>query len=510
MNIKRAKQEIKDTIEAYLLKDEYGEYELPAIRQRPVLLLGAPGMGKTQIMEQIARECGIALVSYTITHHTRQSAIGLPFISKMEFAGEEKAVTEYTMSEIIASVYEKMKKTGLKEGILFIDEINCVSETLAPAMLQFLQCKTFGNHPVPAGWVIVAAGNPPEYNKSVRDFDVVTMDRVKKIEVEPDYEVWREYAVKAGIHGAILSYLDARPAHFYQMENTVDGRKFATPRGWEDLSRLLEIYERLGKKADKEVVRQYLQHDRIAGEFAAYLELYQKYRSDYQIEEILKGHISESALRKLSHASFDERLSLVNLLLSGLRKRFVSAFEQELFTELLYEKMKEAGRVLSDKEKREKEAYELLIRQREETDRKRRKKKEAELLTKEEDRRLRRLSETLAAYETELKRCRPETGEEAFDVLRELFSQERERCEEREQEASETLEYAFDFLEAAFGDSQEMVVFLTGLNTTQEATVFLQNYSCERYERYNKSLLYRQSDQEIVKEIERLTGVRGE
>ena len=55
MNIKRAKQEIKDTIEAYLLKDEYGEYVIPQIRQRPVLLLGAPGIGKTQIMEQIAQ-----------------------------------------------------------------------------------------------------------------------------------------------------------------------------------------------------------------------------------------------------------------------------------------------------------------------------------------------------------------------------------------------------------------------------------------------------------------------
>ena len=51
-------------------------------------------------------------------------------------------------------------------------------------MLQFLQCKTFGNHEIPEGWVIVAAGNPPEYNKSVRDFDVVTLDRVKKIMVE--------------------------------------------------------------------------------------------------------------------------------------------------------------------------------------------------------------------------------------------------------------------------------------------------------------------------------------
>ena len=148
MNIKRAKQEIKDSIEAYLAKDEFGEYLIPAIRQRPILLMGAPGIGKTQIMEQIARECKVGLVSYTITHHTRQSAVGLPFIKEKTFGQETFSVTEYTMSEIIASVYEKMEKTGLKEGILFIDEINCVSETLAPMMLQFLQGKTFGNQKV--------------------------------------------------------------------------------------------------------------------------------------------------------------------------------------------------------------------------------------------------------------------------------------------------------------------------------------------------------------------------
>ena len=180
MNIKQAKQEVVDTVEAYLMKDEYGEYVIPSVHQRPVLLLGAPGIGKTQIMEQAARECGVALVAYTITHHTRQSAIGLPFISKKEYGGREYSATEYTMSEIVASIYNRMSETGLSEGILFIDEINCVSETLAPAMLQFLQCKSFGNHEIPKGWVIVAAGNPPEYNKSVREFDVVTLDRVKK------------------------------------------------------------------------------------------------------------------------------------------------------------------------------------------------------------------------------------------------------------------------------------------------------------------------------------------
>ena len=82
MNIKRAKQEIKNSIEAYLAKDEFGEYKIPAVRQRPVLLMGPPGAGKTQIMEQIARECKIGLVAYTITHHTRQRAVGLPFIKE--------------------------------------------------------------------------------------------------------------------------------------------------------------------------------------------------------------------------------------------------------------------------------------------------------------------------------------------------------------------------------------------------------------------------------------------
>ena len=240
MDIKRAKKEIKDSIEAYFAKDEFGDYMIPQIRQRPILLMGPPGIGKTQVMEQVAKECKVALVAYTITHHTRQSAVGLPFIEKKKYGGKEYSVTEYTMSEIIASVYDKMEETGLKEGILFIDEINCVSETLAPTMLQFLQCKMFGNQKIPEGWIIVAAGNPPEYNKSVRDFDVVTLDRIKKIDVDVNYDVWKEYAYQADIHPAILAYLEIRRDYFYRMETTVDGRVFATARGWEDLSQLLK------------------------------------------------------------------------------------------------------------------------------------------------------------------------------------------------------------------------------------------------------------------------------
>lgn len=116
MNIKRAKEEIEHTVKAYLAKDALGEYAIPAIRQRPILLMGPPGIGKTQVMEQVARECGVALVAYTITHHTRQSAVGLPFIRQRHYGDKDVSVTEYTMSEIIASIYAKMEATGLRRA----------------------------------------------------------------------------------------------------------------------------------------------------------------------------------------------------------------------------------------------------------------------------------------------------------------------------------------------------------------------------------------------------------
>ena len=130
MNIREAKDYIKDTVNAYLKKDEFGDYRIPVEKQRPIFLIGAPGIGKTAIMSQIAEELQIALVSYSMTHHTRQSALGLPFIKEKTYDGSTVSVSEYTMSEIIASIDDTMEESGVKEGILVPDEINCVSETL--------------------------------------------------------------------------------------------------------------------------------------------------------------------------------------------------------------------------------------------------------------------------------------------------------------------------------------------------------------------------------------------
>lgn len=333
MNIAQAKEEIRHTVQAYLKKDEAGNYRIPVIRQRPILLMGPPGIGKTQIMEQVARECGVGLVAYTITHHTRQSAVGLPMISEEVYEGETYSVTEYTMSEIIASVYRSIRDEGKKEGILFIDEINCVSETLTPAMLQFLQCKTFGNRAVPEGWIIVAAGNPPEYNKSVRDFDMVTLDRVRSIEVEAELNVWMNYAADRHVHGVILSYLQLRPKNFYRVERDVDGLRFITARGWEDLGALMQVYEELLIPVTEEVIGEYLRLPEVAEDFFAYYELYRKYQDDYGIREILRGEAQPAVYERLMNAGFDERLSVVNLLLDALKEPLTRLFEEKRFTD---------------------------------------------------------------------------------------------------------------------------------------------------------------------------------
>ena len=489
MDIKRAKQEIEDTVKAYLAKDPLGEYAIPAIRQRPILLMGPPGIGKTQVMEQVARECGVALVAYTITHHTRQSAVGLPFIRQRHYGDKDVSVTEYTMSEIIASVYAKMEATGLKEGILFIDEINCVSETLAPTMLQFLQCKTFGNQAVPAGWVIVAAGNPPEYNKSVRDFDIVTLDRVRRMDIEPDLGVWKEYARAAHIHSAILSYLELHPQNFYQINADVDGTQFVTARGWEDLSNLLDTYEQLGLKADEALIRQYIQHQKIAEDFAAYLDLYYKYRDDYGVEEILAGQVKSSVYARLLQAPFDERLSLVSLILSGLETRFAASRQADGVADACYAFLRETKKAFATLPEDLPDGTAVLFGQMiSDYDAETQKKRAAGLMSRAElNVRLRTFS-ILRTWEGELRHANAAGAQEAFELLRGQFNTLADARDEAQDKASAALEAAFDFMEQAFEESQEMVVFVTELTLSPAAHAFITETGCERYFKYNKDL----------------------
>ena len=490
MNIKEAKAQIADTVRAYLAKDAEGMPLIPVEKQRPILLMGPPGIGKTAIMEQIAKEMQINLVSYTITHHTRQSAIGLPFISKRNYGGKETSVTEYTMSEIIADVYDRIELSGIAEGILFLDEINCVSETLAPTMLQFLQYKTFGSHRVPDGFVIVTAGNPPEYNASVRDFDIVTLDRVRLIEVEADLAAWRGYALSATVHGAVTAYLEIRKEHFYAIRMTPEGKRFVTARGWEDLSRVMTVHEEKGLAVNRALIRQFLQDEEIADAFCTYYELWNKYKSLYDVPGILAGQTPDDETKTaLQRAPFDEKLSLLSLLADAIagdcrewRKHYAEAIAVRDVLRVIREGTESPGEDCTEEIA---QAAALL----------------QQTLTKKEQA---RLIDDREAYVTRgvIGALHEAAAQGAsFASVREWFAKREEARAEGAAQTDIRMTHAFSFLSGVFGEGQELVLYLTRLSAGEDTLSFVTEYGNDAYTRYAKLLLVDETREQLTREL---------
>ncbi len=483
----------------------FGEYRVSVVRQRPIFLLGAPGIGKTAIMEQIAQELGIALVSYSLTHHTRQSALGLPFITHKNYKGMEFDISEYTMSEIIASIYEVMEGSGIEEGILFLDEINCVSETLAPSMLQFLQYKIFGKHKVPDGWVIVTAGNPPEYNKSVRDFDVVTMDRMKLVEVEADYPTWKEYALKQGIHNAVTTYLEMKKSDFYRVETNVGGKSYVTARGWEDLSATMLLCEEEGITVDETLVGQYLHNEKIVKEFTAYYELYNKYKKDYKVEEILNGTNSAQEVERARIAKFDERLSLVGMLLDKLESEMRENLETADYLAELMKALK-IIKALYEREENTQNGGETDICAIVESQIQARQKlletmRSAGTLSGEDRRKNRAIIQFLEAREKELRLNR---GEDPFAVLKGAFDGEVAAMKEENARIQARLHNVFAFSEVAFMDGNELLVLVTELTVNVYSSRFISTYGSPDYAKHNEDLMLHEREDNIMQEIDKL------
>ena len=179
---------------------------------------------------------------------------------------------------------------------------------------------------------------------------------------------------------------------------------------------------------------------------------------------------------------------MVSLLLSQLNDRFLSWGQRESFTELLYDYLKQykescqleevAGKAEAD--------YEKLHR--------------AELLNKDEDK---MWQEVLGRFRDYLLLVRAEhlEGSAGFARVREEFAGETKMLEAVTEETLEALNNGFRFMEEAFGDSQEMVVFVTELNTSAASIRFLKENDCDLYYRYNKKLLSDGQQQEILEDL---------
>ena len=276
----------------------------------------------------------------------------------------------------------------------------------------------------------------------------------------------------------------------------MDGLQFATARGWEDLSELIIAYEKLGLRVDREVVGQYIQLPRVAKDFANYLELYYKYQRTYHVEDILTGTWQNITMLELREAPFDEKLSVMGLLLSRLAEAARETRRQDELTTALHGALMDFKGKIADAEPQA--VLGQLVWQRQE---KLKRAKEAGQLDKEtRDLGLREIN-ALEDYRQRLSKEEITASGEAMEAVRGWFGGEVEKRRALAAEAGARFDNAFRFLEQTFGQSQELVIFVTEITSGHDTSWFVENFGCDAYFRHNKELLFDDTRRRIRDDI---------
>ena len=488
MNVKKAKQHIANTLRAYFAKDKYGQYLIPQNKQRPILLIGAPGIGKTDIVAQTAAELNIGLVALTMSHHTRESLTGQTVIKHRLYENAEFDISEHTTGELIATMYDIARDTGITRGILFIDEINSVLEKNDPVMQQFLQRKTYMGSKLPDGWVVIASGNIPDYNNTAANFDIFTLDKYKCIDVEPNFEVWKEYSYKASMNAAVMIYLGLNPYNFYRIDNTEYGTQFVTARGWEDLSKMINVYETYNMPVDSDLVGQYLHHDGITADFTAYYAKYKNIRSKFRIADILDGSATPEFKASVAGLGLEDKYTFLGILLDMVckttREFLRSSRVFNVVTDYLKGLQSNPTQAL-DLIKKSMAADRDIIK---------RAKKAHNLLEENEVFYMMKLAS--------MEKYRAEAAQGGYANVKKSYDIDAYKFRTTTMNMRSMFTNLFNFCEDVYGeDSNEMGSLVTELSTNAFTSIYIARFGCDELHKYDKTDIFKQKHDALLQEV---------
>lgn len=233
------------------------------------------------------------------------------------------------MSEIIAKVLERYGE-GETEGILLLDEFNCMSDTILPVMLSFLQTKNIGMHTLPEGWVIVLCGNQGTYNRSARNFDCAIWDRMRKLTIEFESEDFLEYANLHHFEKEIQDFLRINPGNIYLCTKGKE-ENLVTSRGWENLDITMKMMREVGEDIDEKLVRQFIKSERISKEFYKYYLMQKSEEFNFQdCEKILKGKDLEHYAKIIRDMKFYTRVDALETLVKLLCDKAKNGVKAEI------------------------------------------------------------------------------------------------------------------------------------------------------------------------------------
>jgi hypothetical protein len=195
-------------------------------RKVPVFLWGPPGIGKSSIVAQIAKEKDIGFIDLRLSLLDPTDLRGIPFFDTKKEAA-------------IWAPASFLPDGNQKEGILFLDELNTAAPMVQASAYQLILDRKIGEYTLPEGWSIIAAGNRESDRGVVFRMAAPLSNRFIHLEMESSVDDWKVWATKRGIDASIIGFISYRPDALFTFDTQNDSRSFATPRTWEYVNEVL-------------------------------------------------------------------------------------------------------------------------------------------------------------------------------------------------------------------------------------------------------------------------------
>ena len=279
--------------------------------KRPVFLWGPPGIGKSEVVADIAREMGGLMIDLRLGQMDPTDIRGIPFYNK-ELGKMDWAPPIDLPDAEMASKYPVI--------VLFMDEMNSAAPAVQAAAYQLVLDRRVGKYVLPDNVVMVAAGNRESDKGVTYRMPTPLSNRLLHLEMKVDFPSWQEWAVNHKIHKDVVGYLTFAKQDLYDFDAKSSSRAFATPRSWFFVSELL---------ADEDM-------------------------DDVTTTDLIAGAVGEGlAVKFMAHRKISGRLPKPEDILSGKTKdlevKEVSAM-YSLVTSLCYELKGAIERRVADKE----------------------------------------------------------------------------------------------------------------------------------------------------------------
>jgi hypothetical protein len=235
---------------------------------RPVFIWGAPGIGKSSIVEHFAAELGLPCVSLLGSQLAPEDIIGVPQIVDGK------------------SVFCPPRSIAREEPYcLFLDELNACSQEVQKAFYSLIHDRRIGEYHLPKGSIIIGAGNRAQDNALVKPMSSALINRMFHVEMVASHRDWLAWAGANGIHQHILEYIGLRPDHLWRQPPKTE-EPFSTPRSWHILSDALYSFGENISDKQLEILAGGCLSPQHAVQFRAFIK---QIRNRYGLSKIIDG-----------------------------------------------------------------------------------------------------------------------------------------------------------------------------------------------------------------------------